>query len=389
MTKKHILFISLAIILIGISTTFLSEFQTQIAEAQPAERKNDESSSHLQKATFAGGCFWCMEDPFQSQNGIKNAISGYMGGHIKNPTYEQVSSGKSGHLEVIHFQYDPRKISYKELLEIYWRHIDPTDKRGQFTDRGPQYETRIFYHTAYQRLLARRSKQVLEASEIFDEPIVTKIEQADTFYKAEDYHQEYCYLNPEKYAQYKQGSGRPQFLKKIWSNHEDFRIFPDNGWFPSRYTSPSNQELRASLTDRQYRVTQEDDTEPAHNNKYWNNKKSGIYVDIVSGEPLFSSRHKWNSGTGWPHFYKPLVKEHVVFRDDSSFGLTRIEVRSRYANSHLGHIFESDSTPTGKTYCMNSAALEFIPVDQLEARGYGEFLPHFQQKHKQTNTKSP
>ena len=337
-----------------------------------------QASGHWKRATFAGGCFWCMEHPFEKLDGVEEAVSGYMGGHVKNPTYRQVSTGSTGHREVIHFRYDPQKVSYKDLLEIYWRNIDPTDDGGQFVDRGSQYTTSIFYHTPYQRRLAQRSKSVIAASGIFDESIVTDVKQAATFYKAGDKHQDFCYRNPQRYKAYKNNSGRPTFLNKAWKGHADFDLFPDDrGWNPSVFRKPDPKTLKKRLSRRQYHITQEDGTEPRRDNKYWNNKRAGIYVDVVSGEPLFSSKHKWDSGTGWPHFYRPLVRDHIVTQPDHSFFTTRTEVRSRYADSHLGHRFESDQTPTGKTYCMNSAALEFIPVDQLEERGYGEFLSHF------------
>lgn len=376
--KRKFLPLVLFLILTGLILSYLNPNSRTYVGGKPRKPDTERLGKDLKKATFAGGCFWCMEHPFEKREGINEAVSGFMGGHVKDPSYKEVASGGTGHVEVIHFQYDPDRISYKQLLEIYWRKIDPTDGKGQFVDRGPQYRPRIFYHNNYQKRLAQRSKHILNQSEIFDEPIRVKIKAAGSFYRASDYHQDFCYLKPGKYKRYVNNSGRPEFLHQVWKNHKDFQIFSENGWDPSQFQKPGNKQLQEMLTPLQYRVTQEQGTEPRHDNKYWDHKKSGIYVDIVSGEPLFSSRHKWDSGTGWPHFYKPLVNDHIITRPDHSHGLDRTEVLSRHAKSHLGHLFESDSTPTGKTYCMNSAALKFIPVNKLEEKGYGEFVPHFE-----------
>lgn len=310
-------------------------------------------------ATFAGGCFWCMVAPFDTQPGIKEVVSGYTGGYTQNPTYEEVCSGKTGHFEAVQVTFDSKAFPYRKLVDIFWQQIDPTDPEGQFNDRGPSYRTAIFYHSDEQKQIAEDSKKELTASGRFNKPVVTEILPAGPFYRAEEKHQHYYKKNSFHYNMYKEGSGRGKFIREYWKKPK------------------SDDELKKELSPIQFEVTRHNATEPPFENEYWNNTQEGIYVDIISGEPLFSSKDKFDAGCGWPSFTKPLHREEIAEKIDTSHGMRRMEVRAKTSDSHLGHVFDDGPGLDRARYCINSAALRFIPKEKLLEEGYGEYLSLF------------
>ncbi len=355
--------------------------QALIISNRSAMNIHTDAHPHYKTALFAGGCFWCVESDFQKiSDGLVDVVSGYAGGTTENPTYENYAQG--GHREVVEVTYDPAKVSYETLAEYLLMHIDPTDAGGSFNDRGVQYTSAIYYENEEEKAAAERVIAKIDAMKVFEKPIVTPVLPKPRFWPAEQYHQNYAENNSLKYGYYRYASGRDAFVKRAWKGkeltiHRAASSTPQALGAWKNFTKPSDDELRARLTPLQYKVTQDEGTERPFENEYNDEKRPGIFVDIVSGEPLFSSRDKYDSGTGWPSFVQPISPNAVTEHEDKRLFTTRTEVRSAIADSHLGHVFpDGPKDRGGLRYCMNSAAMRFIPKEDMEREGYGEYLQY-------------
>jgi len=367
---KKWLFMLAAIALVGLGINY---FVFNKNNVNTNEIKMESWPEVTKTALLAGGCFWCVEADLEKLPGVLTVVSGYADGNTENPTYENYASG--GHREVVEVTYDPKVVTYKQLVEYVIKHSDPTDDQGSFYDRGKEYAPAIYFADQAEEKIAKEVLQEIDGSGIYQKPLaVAVLPRPSVFYPAEDYHQDYYKKNPVRYYYYRNASGRDDFIKKHWGDD----LWPESNNHWKNFQKTEDDVLKKTLTDIQYRVTQNNDTEPPFNNEYNENKAEGIYVDIVSGEPLFSSRDKYDSGTGWPSFTKPIDNEYIVTRDEWSLLGQRIEVRSRYADSHLGHVFPDGPTDQGGLrYCINSAALRFVPREQMTEAGYGDYLNLF------------
>src|SRR5262245_10088080 len=338
-----------------------------------------------QVAVFSGGCFWGVQAVFQHVKGVTNAVSGYAGGDASTAQYDRVSEGNTGHAESVQVTFDPSQVSYAQLLQVFFSVAhDPTQLNYQGPDHGPQYRSAIWYTNATQKTEAEAYIARLNQAKVWPKPIATQVSALGAFYSAEAYHQDYATVHP--YQPYILINDAPKVARLKKQLPELYREKPvlvrdaekESTMSSTRtYTKPADAELKKKLTSLQYQVTQHEATEPPFRNEYWSNHEAGIYVDIVSGEPLFSSLDKYDSGTGWPSFTKPLEPSNIATKSDRQLGMVRTEVRSVHGNSHLGHLFDDGPRPTGMRYCMNSASMRFIPVARLDAEGYGEYVRLF------------
>ena len=336
-------------------------------------------------AVFSGGCFWGVQAVFQHVKGVTNAVSGYAGGDAATARYDRVTQGNTGHAESVRVTFDPSRVSYAQLLHVFFTIAhDPTQLNYQGPDHGPQYRSAIWYTNDAQKTQAESYIAQLNKGKVWPKPIVTQVSTLGAFYPAEKYHQDYATLHPyQPYILINDAPKVARLKKQLPNLYSEKPVLVSDDKKESTmsstrtYSKPTDVELKKTLSSLQYQVTQHEGTEPPFRNEYWSNHEPGIYVDIVSGEPLFSSLDKYDSGTGWPSFTKPLEPANIKTKTDRTFGMARTEVRSAHGDSHLGHLFDDGPRPTGMRYCMNSASMRFIPVARLEAEGYGEYLRLF------------
>ncbi|NLC43626.1 MAG: peptide-methionine (R)-S-oxide reductase MsrB [Clostridiales bacterium] len=353
----------------GEDTQELLQNQNMIAEHdndkdkdQTDNKDNNRRTDAMRKEIWlAGGCFWGVEEYFSRIEGVLETSVGYANGKTENPGYYDIPH--TGHVETVLVVYDAERTSLETLLAYYFKVIDPTILNKQGPDVGTQYRTGIYYEDETDKELIK--KVISEEQLKYDKPIVTEVKKLDHYYTAEEYHQDYLKKNPDGYC------------------HIDMSILDEEEQVqqpkvdPTLYKKLSKDEIKKTLTDIQYRVTQENGTESPFSNEYFDLEKAGIYVDIVTGEPLFLSNDKYDSGCGWPSFTRPIDEAVITEKVDKSHFMVRTEVRSRVGDSHLGHVFEDGPAEEGGLrYCINSAALRFIHVEAMEVEGYGDYIKY-------------
>lgn len=310
---------------------------------------------------LAGGCFWGVEAFLSKVPGVVHTEVGYANGNTENPTYEEVCSKGTGHAEAVYLRYNPHKVSLVELLNYFFKIIDPTALNRQGNDKGIQYRTGIYFKNTGDKKIIENYIDKLRP--LYKNEIVTEVLPIRNFFKAEEYHQEYLDKNPQGYCHID--------ISLINSMKKEVQVKVDE----SKYHKAEDELIKATLTKEQYNVTQKSSTEAPFQNTYWDNQKKGIYVDIVTGEPLFISNDKFDSGCGWPSFTRPIDDSVIEYHEDKNHGMNRTEVKSRVGSSHLGHVFEDGpSEKGGLRYCINSASLRFIPLEEMSNSGYGEFV---------------
>lgn len=357
-----VLGIILGVAVFAAGTGFLKDKKPKVVTRENEEIMNNKN---VREIYFAGGCFWGTEHFFQQIRGVVGTEVGYANGNTKNPTYEEVVSHTTGFAETVKVKYDPEQVDLKLLIDLYFKTIDPTSKDQQGNDRGNQYRTGIYFTDKADEAVVKDEVQKLAKN--YSKPVVVETIALKNFYRAEDYHQDYLDKNPGGYCHIEPGLF--EMAKKA------------NPLPKAQYQKQDKKVLKEKLTAEQYNVTQENGTERPFQNEYWNENREGIYVDITTGEPLFISTDKFESGCGWPSFSKPITKKLIDEKLDRSHGMSRVEVRSKTGDAHLGHVFtDGPADKGGLRYCINSASLKFIPKAEMEKKGYGEYLPLLDKK---------
>jgi len=363
-SKLILLGIAAAMIFAGCIAPAIEE--TDVAEMEVSPEEIVYNEEYNREIYLAGGCFWGLEEYFQRITGVVDATVGYANGNTENPTYNEVCNEGTGHAETVHVTYDSSVISLTEVLKYFFRVVDPTSLNKQGNDVGEQYRSGIYYTDKEDEQAILYALEV--EAEKHSKELVVEVEALDGYYLAEDYHQDYLQKNPNGYCHINLDEAYVP-LQELALKTEDIMIDE------SKYPKPTDDELKESLSQLQYDITQHGDTERAFSNEYWDNHEVGIYVDVATGEPLFSSAHKYDSGCGWPSFTQPIIPEVVEEFEDTSYNMIRIEVKSRAGDSHLGHVFnDGPKDAGGLRYCINSASIRFIPIEEMEAEGYGYLL---------------
>lgn len=385
MKKSYYILLAIPLIVIGIlffynklnantKNTNNSDINTIIDNYEADNKKinKDIKVSDLKEIYFAGGCFWGVEKYFSLIEGVYSTNVGYANGNTKNPTYEEVVYNNTNHAETVKVVYDPSVVSLPFLLNMYYKIIDPTSLNKQGNDKGTQYRTGIYYTDPNDEKIITESLKELQKN--YKNKIVIENKKLKNYYKAEEYHQKYLEKNPNGYCHIPD-SKYENAQKAVDTSINNKESFMENNESNNKYKKQSKEELKSKLSKLQYDVTQNNGTERAFQNEYWDNKEKGIYVDITTGEPLFSSKDKFDSGSGWPSFTKPIKESIIDENRDTSYGMERVEVRSKTGDAHLGHVFpDGPRDKGGLRYCINSASLKFIPLSNMEKEGYGEYI---------------